>query len=82
MDGTSMHDVLQFIQTIAILAAGIAMVWKVGQFVGRFEVRLAAVEEMLKMYLMKVDDTLERIARLEGANAPNGNWPRPPFGTG
>lgn len=77
-----MEQILQFIQTFAILAAGIAMVWKVGQFVGRFEVRLAAVEEMLKMYLMKVDDTLERIARLEGATSPQGWHPRPPTGVG
>lgn len=77
-----MDQVLQFIQTIAIIAAGTVGVWKIGQFVGRFEVRLSAVEEMLKLYLMKVDDVLERIARLEGPERPSSWPPRPPFGTG
>lgn len=58
---------------MAFIAALTVAVWKIGQFVGRFEVRLGMVESMLKEYLGKVDEVLQRVSKLEGKQE-NG-WP-------
>lgn len=54
------------LQTITFIIAGLVMIWRVSRIATSVELRIEHLERSLARYLERLDDVVQRLARLEG----------------